>query len=214
MAELGLVAIAQIMDLHGENALTRLSIKSHLQKYGLCTCRSASRQSARRPIKIDTKSKAPPPPKQGAVRGIGSTRAIARGHTKARTTARGGGRRRRWQRLHCLRAPYNLAWRLLGGAGLGGWDMLSSLEHLSQLESLAHAMLNGMGMGDAGLGASNLAALSAALSARGLSPQLSAQLSAGFGRLRRGRFPRRPSRPRPQRRQRAAAATSCSSVPT
>jgi hypothetical protein len=46
-------------------------------------------------------------------------------------------------------------------------------------------MLNGMGMGGAGLGASNLAALSAALSARGLSPQLSpqlsAQLSAGFG---------------------------------
>ena len=67
MAELGLVAIAQIMDLHGENALTRLSIKSHLQKYGLC--RSASIQSARRPIKVDTKSKAPPTPKQGAIRG-------------------------------------------------------------------------------------------------------------------------------------------------
>ena len=75
--------------------------------------------------------------------------------------------------------------RLLRGAGLGGWDMLSSLEHLSQLGSLAHAMLNGMGMGGAGLGAglcaSNLATLSAALNARGLSAQLSAQLSAGFG---------------------------------
>jgi hypothetical protein len=69
-------------------------------------------------------------------------------------------------------------------AGRLGWA-LSSLEHLSQLESLAHARLNGMGMGGAGLGASNLAALSATLSARGLSPQLSAQLSAqllaGFG---------------------------------
>jgi hypothetical protein len=42
-------------------------------------------------------------------------------------------------------------------------------------------MLNGMGMGGAGLGASNITALSATLSARGLSPQLSAQLSAGFG---------------------------------
>ena len=67
--------------------------------------------------------------------------------------------------------------------------MLSSLEHLSQLESLAHARLCGMEIGGAGLGAglcaSNLAALSAALSAtlsaRGLSAQLSAQLSAGFG---------------------------------
>jgi len=29
----GFVAIAQIIDLHGENAPTRLSIKSHLQKY-------------------------------------------------------------------------------------------------------------------------------------------------------------------------------------
>ena len=65
----GFVAIAQIMDQHGENAPTRLSIKSHLQKYRLCTCRSASTQSARLPIKVDTKSKAPPPPKQGAVRG-------------------------------------------------------------------------------------------------------------------------------------------------
>ena len=59
--------------------------------------------------------------------------------------------------------------------------MLSSLEHLSQLESLAHARLNGMEIGGAGLGAglcaSNLAALSAALSA-GLSAP---QLSAGFG---------------------------------
>ena len=75
--------------------------------------------------------------------------------------------------------------RLLCGAGLGGWDMLSSLEHLSQLESLAHARLCGMEIGGAGLGAglcaSNLAALSATLSARGLSAQLSAQLSAGFG---------------------------------
>ena len=43
--------------------------------------------------------------------------------------------------------------RLLGGAGLGGWDMFSSLEHLSQLESLAHARLNGKGSGGAGLGA-------------------------------------------------------------
>jgi hypothetical protein len=45
-------------------------------------------------------------------------------------------------------------------------------------------MLNGMGMGGAGLGAglgaSNLAALSAALRARGLTPRMSAQLSAGF----------------------------------
>ena len=71
--------------------------------------------------------------------------------------------------------------RLLGGAGLGGWDMFSSLEHLSQLESLAHARLCGMEIGGAGLGAglcaSNLAALSAGLRA-GLSAP---QLSAGFG---------------------------------
>ena len=87
------------------------------------------------------------------------------------------------------RAGTSASSRLLGGAGLGGWDGLSSLEHLSQLESLAHARLNCMGMGGAGLGAglgaSNLAALSATLSARGLSAQLSAQLSpqlsAGFG---------------------------------
>ena len=75
--------------------------------------------------------------------------------------------------------------RLLCGAGLGGWDMFSSLEHLSQLESLAHARLCGMEIGGAGLGAglcaSNLAALSAALSVRKLSPQLSSQLSTGFG---------------------------------
>ena len=74
MAELGHEqtkpqAIAQIIDLHGENAPTRLRIKSHLQKYRLCTCRSASRQSARRPIKNDTKCKAPLPPKQGAIQG-------------------------------------------------------------------------------------------------------------------------------------------------
>ncbi len=74
MAELGHEqtkpqAIAQIMDLHGENAPTRLCIKSHLQKYRLCTWRSASTQSARRPIKVDTMSKAPPQPKQGAIRG-------------------------------------------------------------------------------------------------------------------------------------------------
>jgi len=40
-----------------------------------------------------------------------------------------------------------------------------------------------------------------------------AAVGAAVGRLRRGRFPRRPSRLRPQRRQRAAA-TSCSSVAT
>ena len=39
VAELGLEqAIAQIMDLHGENVPTRLRIKSHLQKYRLCLC--------------------------------------------------------------------------------------------------------------------------------------------------------------------------------
>ena len=75
--------------------------------------------------------------------------------------------------------------RLLGGAGLGGRDMFSSLEHHSQLESLAHARLTGKGSGGAGLGAglcaSNLAALRAGLSA-GLRAGLSApQLSAGFG---------------------------------
>ena len=91
---------------------------------------------------------------------------------------------RAFQPRVAARAGTSASSRLLRGAGLGGWDGLSSLEHLSQLESLAHAMLNGMGMGGAGLGASNLAALSATLSARGLSPQLSpqlsAQLSAGF----------------------------------
>ena len=79
----------------------------------------------------------------------------------------------------CLRATSNLAWRRQharrrrrGCLAEPGWavrDMLSSLEHLSQLESLAHARLCGMEIGGAGLGAglcaSNLAALSAALSA-------------------------------------------------
>jgi len=92
---------------------------------------------------------------------------------------------RAFQPRVAARAGTSASSRLLGGAGLGGWDGLSSLEHLSQLGSLAHAVLNGMGMGGAGLGAglcaSNLAALSAALSARGVSAQLSAQLSAGFG---------------------------------
>jgi SHAQKYF class myb-like DNA-binding protein len=73
VAELGLEqakpqAIAQIMDLHGENAPTRQNIKSHLQKYRLHMQKrvETERKTA---DKIDTKSKAPPLPKQGAVRG-------------------------------------------------------------------------------------------------------------------------------------------------
>ena len=46
-------AIVQIMDLHGENAPTRLSITSHLQSEGCAHAEArASRQSARRPIQV------------------------------------------------------------------------------------------------------------------------------------------------------------------
>ena len=66
-------AIVQIMDLHGENAPTRLSITSHLQSEG-CAHAEARRDRAQDGrYKFDTKSKAPPPPKQGAIRGSGST---------------------------------------------------------------------------------------------------------------------------------------------
>ena len=156
--------------------------------------------------KFDTKSKAPPPPKQGATRGSGSTEMASPAGTptgvpQQGVAGRGGGAvgggggnggtasaRLPTSRGGPRRHVDVVAAALRRRAGRLGYALIPGAP-LSQLESLAHARLCGMEIGGAALGAglcaSNLAALSAALSAtlsaRGLSAQLSAQLSAGFG---------------------------------
>ena len=154
-----------------------------------------------------------------------AARAIARGHTKGRTRARERRRtrrsrrrrrwqRRRWQRWHCLRAPSNLAWRRAqarrrrrGCSAALGWAVGALIPGAPLAQSRAcHAERHGDGR----------------CRPRRLQPRrperhperawaVAAAVGAAVGRLRRGKFSRRPSRPRPQRRQRAAA-TSCSAV--
>jgi hypothetical protein len=167
----GFDAIAQIMDQHGENAPTRLSIKSHLQKYRLCTCRHRAQDGRsksiprarlrRRPNKVPCGGLAPrkcctrhrPRAHQRAYHSKGWRAAVDEAEQAAaevaaeaaaevaaeaaaevatvalpprafpsRVAARAGT---------SARASTSSSSRLLGGAGLGGWDGLSSLEHLS-----------------------------------------------------------------------------------
>ena len=199
-------AIVQIMDLHGENAPTRLSITSHLQSEGCARAEARRDRAQDGRYKFDTKSKAPPPPKQGAIRGSGSTemaspagtptgvpqQGVAGGGRGGAVGGGGGNGGTASARLPTSRGGARthvdvVAAALRSRAGRLGYVLIPGAPLATRESRACQAERQGVGRcrPRRRLCASNLAALSAALSAtlsaRGLSAQLSAQLSAGFG---------------------------------